>query len=159
MKRKYYIDEDNDLEENKDTGYNPLSRERNPSSGDSLLSDVKEWLGYFPKDKLSFNENDFKMFLNDAYNIQFAEGAAKGNGRIEKALEKASETNKMYLTGGRKYLIQITADENDPLRIEELDTLQKFMERISHDAEWKYVVRNQQTDSNVKVRIAAVDLK
>lgn len=131
----------------------------NPSTGDSLLADLKEWLGYYPEDKLSFNETDYKTFLNDAHNILFAEGSAKGNGRMEKALEEASVTNKMYLTGGRKYLIQITADENDPLRIEELETLQKFMKRMSHDAEWKYVVRNQQTDGNVKVRIAAVDPK
>lgn len=48
MKRKNYIDEDENLEENEDTGYNPLSRERDPFESDEdykdRMQDIDDWL-------------------------------------------------------------------------------------------------------------------
>lgn len=133
------------------------------ASYDAIMKKTIAWFGNFPKGQMDFEEADYRTLLYDARNVIFTEGIAEGKQRMSKALEEVArnaETSAAYLNfwGGRTYLIQITADKNDPLSMEEMEVLQCFTAKMKNDVSIKYVMNCQNTNGKVIIKIAATNL-
>lgn len=130
---------------------------------DTTLVQTEEWFGHFPENEMAFKEADYSTLLHGARNVIFVEGTACGKLRLEEALEAAaheaeSAANNFDFWEGKKYLIQIIADEKEPLCIGEMKALKNFMAQMSNGVEMKYTVNQAETRGKVIVKIAATDL-
>lgn len=128
-----------------------------------MIKETSVWFGNYEEGKMDLKETDYSTLLHDARNVIFVEGKGSGKQRIKEALESAvhdasSVADNVNFMGGKKYLILITTDEDDPIRIEEMDVVQDFMSQVKHDVEYKVAVNQQNTNGKIIVKIAATDL-
>lgn len=130
---------------------------------DVTLEETAAWFGKFPKGGMNLGESDYETLLRDASNVVFAEGVAEGKQRVQKALDAAiheaeSAAEHFNVLGGKKLLIQVIADEKEPLRMEELKSVDALVERFNHDMEMKYVMNERDTNGKVIVKLAVASL-
>lgn len=127
------------------------------------LKEVVTWFGTTSNSQFTFEMEDYRRLLHNASNVIFIEGIANGKQRFQKALniaidEAASLAKGFNFLGGRKYLFQIRTNEEDPLRMEELEVFNTFTKKLAEGVEFGYTVNQLETTHFVRIKITAVDL-
>lgn len=135
---------------------------RNPS--EEVVEEIVHWFGFLTTDPLRFEADEIHHLVSGAYNVLLVEGAGTGKERMKQALEEAKSVAETVapnfdFQSADKCLIQFCASQSEPLLMEELESVQRFLSTLPSYVDLAWGISYQEQNNNVLIRIAAANLK